>query len=56
MKVFFFTYVMLIPIVPLVGAEIYRKNDDKYHKKICMFLFVVQLIVSILSVVFYFKL
>lgn len=53
MKLFFVLYAGLIPMVPLIGVEIFRKRSDKRKLKICAALFFMQLCISILSVIAY---
>lgn len=55
MKLFFFIYAMLIPAVPLVGAELYKKQGDKRHSRVCLLLFITQLVISTLCILIYFK-
>jgi len=53
MDALFILYSGLIPVVPLVGAEIYKRRDDKKRRNVCYLLFAVQLLVSIKYIVTY---
>ncbi|MCI6094695.1 MAG: hypothetical protein SPJ86_06875 [Eubacteriales bacterium] len=53
MKILFVLYACLIPLVPLVGVEIYRQRKDKLRKNICWGLFGLQLIISTASIAAY---
>lgn len=53
MKVLFVLYAGLIPLVPLIGVEIYRKREDKSRKLVCLGLFALQLMISTISIITY---
>ncbi len=38
----------LIPIVPLIGVDIFRRRNDRLRKNVCWGLFVLQLLLSLL--------
>ncbi len=40
----------IIPVVPLIGADIFRRRKDNVRRNVCIGLFVLQLILSILYV------
>ncbi len=40
----------IIPIVPLIGVDIFRRRKDRVRKNVCIGLFVLQLLLSILYV------
>lgn len=40
----------IIPVVPLVGVNIFSRRKDKVRKNVCIGLFVLQLLLSILYV------
>ncbi len=40
----------MIPVVPLVGANIFHKRKDNTRKNVCIGLFVLQLLLSTLYV------
>ncbi|MCH5279274.1 MAG: hypothetical protein J1E60_05725 [Christensenellaceae bacterium] len=56
MTILFVLWAGLIPAVPLFGAEIYRKREDKLRTRICYALFFLQLIASAMYIIAYFKL
>lgn len=37
----------IIPVVPLIGADIFRRRKDNVRRNVCIGLFVLQLILSI---------
>lgn len=37
----------IIPVVPLVGVNIFQKRKDKVRRNVCVGLFVLQLLLSI---------
>jgi len=40
----------IIPVVPLVGVNIFHRRKDKVRKNVCIGLFVLQLLLSLLYV------
>jgi len=40
-------YAGLIPVVPLLGAEIFKRRSDNLRRNVCYILFVMQLLLSI---------
>jgi len=46
MTVLLILYAGLIPAVPLAGAEIFKRRGDDARRRICWFLFFVQLALS----------
>ena len=53
MKVLFVLYAGLIPLVPLIGVEIYKKRKDSSRKLVCWVLFALQLMISTISIITY---
>lgn len=53
MKVLFVLYAGLIPLVPLIGVEIYKKRKDSSRKLVCWGLFALQLMISTISIITY---
>ncbi len=53
MRALFVIYAGLIPIVPLIGVEIYKKRGDKLRKLLCWGLFGLQLLISAISIIAY---
>ena len=53
MKILFVIYAGLIPIVPLIGLEIYRAIKNKKKAIICAGLFVMQVLISTVSIIAY---
>lgn len=53
MKVLFVLYAGLIPLVPLIGVEIYKKRKDKSRKLVCWGLFALQVVISAVSIIAY---
>ncbi len=37
----------IIPIVPLIGADIFRRRKDHVRRNVCLGLFLLQLVLSI---------
>lgn len=46
-------YAGTIPLVPLIGAEIFKRREDIPRRNVCYVLFVLQLVLSISYVVDY---
>jgi len=46
-------YAGLIPLVPLIGAEIFKRRKDILRRNVCYVLFALQLMLSISYVVDY---
>lgn len=46
-------YAGAIPLVPLIGAEIFKRREDIPRRNVCYVLFVLQLMLSISYVVDY---
>lgn len=53
MKILFVIYAGLIPIVPLIGFEIYRAKKNKKKAAICAGLFAMQVLISTVSIITY---
>lgn len=39
-------YAGIIPVVPLIGAEIFKRRSDDLRRNVCYILFVMQLLLS----------
>lgn len=48
-------YAGVIPIVPLIGAEIFKRRADSLRRNVCYGLFGLQLLVSIAAIVMYLR-
>lgn len=48
-------YAGMIPVVPLIGAEIFKRRKDIFRRNACYVLFVLQLLFSICCIVEYFS-
>jgi len=46
MTVLFLLYAGIIPAVPLIGAEIYKRRNDNTRRSVCYVLFFLQLMLS----------
>lgn len=46
-------YAGAIPLVPLIGAEIFKRREDVSRRNVCYVLFVMQLLLSISYVIDY---
>jgi len=46
-------YAGAIPLVPLIGAEIFKRREDIPRRNVCYVLFVLQLLLSVSYVVDY---
>ena len=55
MDALFVLYAGIIPVVPLIGAGIYKRRKDTVRRNVCYGLFLLQLLLSILYVVVYFR-
>ena len=55
MTVLFLLYAGIIPAVPLIGAEIYKRRNDNTRRSVCYVLFFLQLILSACYVVEWFS-
>lgn len=44
----FLAYVGFIPFIPLIGAYIYKRRDDKTRRYVCYALAVIQLFLSLM--------
>ncbi len=53
MKILFFIYATLIPLVPLWGAEYYRTKEAPGKRNVCLGLFVLQTLISAGSILTY---
>lgn len=47
MTIAFIAWAGLIPVVPLIGVDIFRRRKEKVKKNVCIGLFVLQLLLSI---------
>ena len=54
MDMLFILYSGIIPVVPLIGAEIYKRRDDKRRRNVCYGLFALQVLLSIRYIISYF--
>lgn len=55
MDALFLLYVGAIPVVPLIGAGIFKRRKDTLRRNICYGLFALQLLLSIGCAVAYLK-
>ena len=55
MDIAFMLYAGSIPVVPLIGAEIYKRRQDTRRRNVCYGIFVLQLLVSVTSIVLYLR-
>lgn len=55
MDIAFMLYAGAIPVVPLIGVEIYKRRKDTRRRNVCYGLFVLQLIISVASIVLYMR-
>lgn len=46
-------YAGIIPAVPLIGAEVYKRRGDTLRRNVCYGIFLLQLLLSIASIVIY---
>ena len=44
----FLLWAGLIPVVPLIGADVFRRRKDRVRRNVCWGLFVLQLLLSTL--------
>lgn len=51
----FMLYAGAIPVVPLIGAEIFKRRADKLRRNVCYGLFGLQLLVSITCILTYLR-
>lgn len=51
----FMLYAGSIPVVPLIGAEIYKRRKDDVRRNVCYGIFALQLLVSIASILLYLR-
>ena len=49
----FVLYAGIIPVVPLIGVEIFKRRKDQLRRDICYALFGLQLFLSIASIFLY---
>ena len=54
MDALFILYSGIIPIIPLIGAEIYKRRNDKKRRNVCYGLFALQLLISVRYIISYF--
>ncbi len=54
MHILFIAWAGLIPVVPLIGAEVFKKRKDTKGKLACYILFGLQLLLSIAYITVYF--
>ncbi len=52
-KVLFVIYAAMIPLVPLYGAELYKKQDNRRKRNVCWVVFAVQTLISLGSIISY---
>lgn len=45
----------IIPLVPLLGAEIFQRRKDRARQRICIALFLAQLVLSIYYILIWLK-
>ena len=55
MDALFLLYVGVIPVVPLIGAGIFKRRKDTLRRNVCYGLFALQLLLSIGCAVVYLK-
>lgn len=55
MDIAFMLYAGLIPVVPLIGAEIFKRKSDSLRRNVCYGVFALQLLVSISSIIAYLR-
>jgi len=48
MTVAFLLWAGIIPLVPLLGADVYRRRGDRVKRNVCWGLFALQLMLSLL--------
>lgn len=48
-------YAGIIPVVPLIGAEIFKRRADALRRNVCYGLFGLQLLLSIAAIVTYLR-
>ena len=53
MLILLLLYAGIIPLVPLIGAEIFKRREDISRRNVCYLLFALQLLLSISYVVDY---
>ena len=53
MNLAFILYAGAIPLVPLIGAEIFKRRQDWRHRDLCYVLVLVQLFLSRVSIFLY---
>ena len=53
MKILFAIYAAAIPLVPLYGAEEYKRRGAARKKNVCLLLFGVQTLISVGSIISY---
>lgn len=53
MSLAFILYAGAIPLVPLIGAEIFKRRQDWHHRDLCYALFLFQLFLSLVSIFLY---
>lgn len=51
----FMLYAGAIPVVPLIGAEIFKRRADTPRRNVCYGLFGLQLLLSIAAIVTYLR-
>ena len=55
MDVLFVLYAGLIPAVPLIGIKIFKRRKETSRRNVCIFLFIMQIIISTCYVIAYFS-
>ena len=55
MDALFLLYVGSIPVVPLIGEEIFKRRKDTRRRNVCYGLFALQLLLSIGCAIVYLK-
>ncbi|MEA4970394.1 MAG: hypothetical protein VB051_07690 [Candidatus Pelethousia sp.] len=55
MNIAFMLYAGIIPVVPLIGAEIFKRRADTPRRNVCYGLFGLQLLLSIAAIVTYLR-
>ena len=48
MTIAFLLWAGIIPLVPLLGADVYRRRGDRVKRNVCWGLFALQLMLSLL--------
>lgn len=55
LNIAFMLYAGVIPVVPLIGAEIFKRRADSRRRNVCYGLFGLQLLLSVAAIVMYLR-